>query len=80
MGKYAILIDAGFVKQKLGSRSDPMTADRLIAFVDAIKHRLAEKSNTLHRIYYYDAPPLEDEIERPLNGGRMHLGQTWVAR
>ena len=80
MGKYAILIDAGFVKQKLGSRSDPMTADRLIAFVEAIRRRLDGKANALHRIYYYDAPPLEDEIEKPLNGGKMHLGQSWVAR
>lgn len=33
MRTYAVLIDAGFLKRKLGSRKNPMDADRAVQFV-----------------------------------------------
>jgi uncharacterized LabA/DUF88 family protein len=41
--KFAILIDAGFLKRKLGSQSFPLSAGAVLAFIDAIrKHAVLE--------------------------------------
>jgi hypothetical protein len=59
--KYAILIDAGFLKHKLGSRAAPLDAGRVFSFVAAIRSHEALCDMRLHRVYWYDAPPLECE-------------------
>jgi uncharacterized LabA/DUF88 family protein len=33
----------------------------------------------LHRTYYYDAQPLTQSVDRPLNGGRVDFGQSELA-
>ena len=57
-----------------------MTSKRLVAFIEAVKRHEALYGLTLHRIYYYDAPPFEEVVKKPLNGGELNLGQSWVAR
>lgn len=37
MRTYAVLIDAGFLKRKLGSRKNPMDADRAVQFVRRLR-------------------------------------------
>lgn len=34
----------------------------------------------LHRIYYYDAPPLSSKVNKPLNGGLIDFSLTPLAR
>lgn len=73
MVSYAILIDGGFVKRKLGTRPQPMTAEKLQRFIQ----RLCELPDLcdirLHRIYYYDAHPLTQSVDKPLRGGALNF-------
>ncbi len=77
---YAILIDAGFLKRKLGSQQAPMTAAHVEAFIDQVRCHPSLRDLILHRIYYYDAPPLEISVERPLSGGKLQFATTPLAR
>ncbi len=78
--RYAVLIDAGFLKRKLGSQKNPTTAQNICSFANSLIHHPVLEEHTLHRIYYYDAPPLDKEIPKPLNGGRINFGATPLAR
>lgn len=73
--KYAILIDGGFVKRKLGSRDKPATAAQITKLVSQIKAHGHLQGHGLHRVYYYDSKPLEDVVNRPLQGGQMDFGK-----
>jgi hypothetical protein len=77
---YAILIDAGFLKRKRGSQKAPMTATHVEAFIDQIGRHPRLCDLILHRIYYYDAPPLEISVDKPLGGGKEHFATSSLAR
>lgn len=68
--KYAILIDAGFIKRKIGSIDTPLTAKKVVEFTGKIKARDELKDLFLHRIFYYDAEPLTTKKPKPLTGGQ----------
>ena len=68
--KFAILLDAGFLKRKIGSINNPMIAEQVVEFTEKIKNRKELAEYTLHRIYYYDAEPLEGRKPKPLTGSR----------
>ena len=65
MGKFAILIDAGFIKRKLSSREKPVTAQRVVEFTEKIIKRPELTEHALHRIYYYDAEPMKGTNPNP---------------
>jgi uncharacterized LabA/DUF88 family protein len=69
-GKFAILLDAGFVKRKLGSQASPTTAQQVVEFTQKIVNRPELQGCHLHRIYYYDAEPLAGTKPVPLTGPR----------
>jgi uncharacterized LabA/DUF88 family protein len=60
--KYAILIDAGFIKRKLGSQTQPLDAAGVCAFLASLRAHEALAAMSLHRVYWYDAPPLESRV------------------
>lgn len=74
--RYAILIDGGFVRKKLGTAVQPATADGIKAFSDRVRSRPEFSGLRLHRIYYYDAAPTGDAVSRPLGGGQLDFGKT----
>lgn len=79
MQSYAILIDGGFAKRKLGSNKRHASAadfDKLVAAIKAAPPLLEKQ---LHRIYYYDSLPLETSHKQPLNGGIVRFGDNPVA-
>jgi len=78
--KYAVLIDGGFLKRKLGSPREPMTLSHVEAFLGRLRAHPVLAFAQLHRIYWYDAHPLEGTAQRPLNGGRVDFGATALAR
>jgi uncharacterized LabA/DUF88 family protein len=78
--KFAILIDAGFLKRKLGSQSFPLSAGAVLAFIDAIRKHAVLESMHLHRVYWYDAPPLTGKFAKPLRGGHVDFSKTGLAR
>lgn len=65
---YAVLVDGGFVKRKLGNAAHPMTSEVLGKFVDTLAAHPSLSSLRLHRIYFYDAAPLTQSVQKPLGG------------
>ncbi|AWP23824.1 NYN domain-containing protein [Acidiferrobacter sp. SPIII_3] len=80
MRRYAILIDGGFLKKKLGSQRSPLDGVRFDVFLETLKAQSALSTLLLHRIYYYDAPPFEESVDKPLNGGKTNFGTTPLSR
>ncbi len=80
MLKYAVLIDAGFLKRKLGTRDNPLTAKAVNQFIERLSDHESLNELTLHRIYFYDAPPLDTVKQKPLGGEPMDFGKTSMAK
>lgn len=77
---YAILVDAGFVKRKLGSREKPMDADDFEKFIDRVTAHADLDGLRLHRVYVYDAAPLNEKVVKPLGGGEMNFATQPIAQ
>jgi uncharacterized LabA/DUF88 family protein len=77
---YAVLIDAGFLKRKLGSQKNPATADRVVQFADKLRQHEALNGMVLHRVYYYDSPPLLESRKKPLGGPTVRFADTDLAK
>lgn len=75
MKTFAILIDAGFAKSKLGSATNPVEAADFQALVETIRAHELLADKYLYRVYYYDAPPFSKTKNRPLNGGPHAFGR-----
>lgn len=78
--KYAILIDSGFVKRKLGSQRSPINHNHYAELVSQIQAHPLLSNGTMHRCYIYDAPPLAEPMENPLSQQTIDLGNTPLAR
>ena len=72
---YAILIDGGFVKRKLGTARVPMDSVVLNRFVQALQELPELRPHSLHRIYYYDAEPSADVVKKPLSEEILDFGR-----
>ena len=78
MQNYAILIDGGFAKRKLGSAKSPATAESFLRLVQQLQSMPPLDAMRLHRVYYYDSNPLESAHDKPLGGGSIQFGNTHV--
>lgn len=78
MQNYAILIDGGFAKRKLGSARSPATAESFLRLVQHLQSMPPLDAMRLHRVYYYDSNPLESAHDKPLGGGSIQFGNTRV--
>lgn len=76
MQNYAILIDGGFAKRKLGTAKDPANAAAFLRLVDHLKACQALCDMRLHRVYYYDSVPLETTHKKPLGGELNDFGKS----
>lgn len=74
MSNYAVLIDGGFIKKRLGRQLKrfPLPAD-IDSEVARIKSNPRLKNLDLLRVYYYDAPPATGLIKNPLDGSVLNL-------
>lgn len=79
MHHYAILIDGGFAKRKLGNAVQPATAADFQRLIDTLQALPELRDRQLHRVYYYDSEPLESSHDKPLNGGKVEFGTHAVA-
>lgn len=77
--KFAVLIDGGFVRRKLGSPQRPADAADIRRLVRAIVEHAFLRDHVLHRVYYYDAKPLEGSVSKPLLGGTIDFGREPLA-
>ncbi|MGB7181458.1 MAG: hypothetical protein WBD51_05945 [Burkholderiaceae bacterium] len=73
MPTFAVLLDGGFVKRKLGSADSPFGADAASALCAWLKAHPLLADFRLHRIYFYDAKPLEGSKKKPLGGGSYNF-------
>jgi uncharacterized LabA/DUF88 family protein len=76
---YAVLLDGGFLRHKLGARKAAVDAAGISAFTDQIAALSCLAGMRLHRIYFYDAKPLEAVSRIPLDGGTIDFGTSAVA-
>ncbi|HVY52296.1 MAG TPA: NYN domain-containing protein [Devosia sp.] len=78
--RYAVLIDGGFLRKKLGQRNGHFpTVPEIVAETERIKQHPALTDYSLLRIYYYDAPPAAGVITNPVDGSKTDLAATKVA-
>ena len=77
---FAILIDGGFAKRKIGTALAPATAAQFRGLVESICSTPPLASMRLHRSYFYDSAPLESSHEKPLGGGLVEFGTTEAAQ
>lgn len=77
--RFAILLDAGFVKRKLipPLAVSPENFQRL---VEAIRRHEVLQGCLLHRVYFYDAAPLARTVEHPVTGEKLEYAATEVFR
>lgn len=80
MRRYAVLIDAGFLKKKCGSREHPLDARVFKSFVGTLIADRKLQNLHLHRVYFYDAPPLSSTVRKPLSGGRISFNESDLAK
>jgi uncharacterized LabA/DUF88 family protein len=78
--KYAVLLDGGFFRHKLGSFASPVTVADIARFLEELKAHPSLSNRELYRSYWYDAMPLEGDARRPLRGGRINFSNTRLAR
>lgn len=79
MTSFAILIDGGFAKRKIGCAAKPATATDFQEFVEKVCRHPALDAMRLHRVYFYDAAPLTDVVNKPLQGGKIDFGKEPTA-
>nr|WP_299245896.1 NYN domain-containing protein [uncultured Halomonas sp.] len=77
---FAIFLDAGFIKHKLRRpKSPPVTAQKINDLVEEIRCHPHLQGMFLHRVYFYDARPMEGDVVRP-DGTKQDFGKTPLAR
>lgn len=76
---YAMLLDGGFLRRKLGSAKSPATARTISEFALSVQQLPCMAGMRLHRIYYYDAKPLDSAVNVPLGGGRRDFSSSELA-
>ncbi len=71
---YAILMDGGFVRVKVGQKCGrfPMVEDILYEVKKIKAHKLLVGKSLL-RVYYYDAPPASGMMKNPIDGTVLDL-------
>jgi uncharacterized LabA/DUF88 family protein len=74
---YAILLDGGFLTKKLYKKlARHATADDIVTECDRLRQLPEVAGYELLRIYYYDAPPSAESVQKPVSRSRMNLATT----
>jgi hypothetical protein len=73
-GKFAILVDGGFITKKLKQRHKHYpTVAEIEAELTRIKAHPSLRAQTLLRVYFYDAPPASGRLTNPISGTTLDL-------
>lgn len=77
LGKYAILIDGGFIRQKLKAKNKHFaTVSEIEAEVVRIKANANLASFRLIRVYFYDAKPATGVVTNPISAAPIDLSAS----
>lgn len=80
--KFAILLDGGFVKEKLREklpRGDFPSTDDIVSLCKRISGHSRLHGKELLRVYYYDAPPLDGTAQNPIDGSVISFSDNRIA-
>ena len=79
--RFAVLLDGGFVTKKLSEKLGhyPAVSDVELECQRILSHS-ALTGCSLLRFYFYDAPPFQKTAINPLDGFRLDLGRSQLAR
>lgn len=76
-GKYAVLVDGGFIKKKLQDRHKHFpTVAEIHTEVSRIKAHPLLTAQTLLRVYFYDAPPASGVLTNPIDQSTVSLSTS----
>ena len=79
--RYALLLDAAFVTNKLQHSLNRFpNADDVVDFCDEIKRKPVLKNLELLRIYFYHAPPAVEVLINPIDRAKLSLANSQVYR
>ena len=76
---FAVLLDGGFLRHKLSTRHASLDAEGICSFASQVLAMPCVTGMNLHRIYFYDARPLEEVARTPLGGDEIDFGSSRVA-
>jgi uncharacterized LabA/DUF88 family protein len=76
---YALLLDGGFLRYKLGKPGSPVDAAGISTFAAQVSALPCLQGMRLHRIYFYDSRPLQIAQNKPWRGGTVDFGATAAA-
>src|SRR5690348_11109897 len=77
--RYALLLDAGFLKYRIGSAKVPMDGPAVEKFVEQVRKIPELADLILHRVYFYDSRPLEGVAKNPFDGSTIDFGASQTA-
>lgn len=78
--KVVLFLDGGFVKKKLQEKTKSFpTVQEIVDLCTTIMGKPRLQGRELHRVYYYDAPPLEGSAFNPLDGSKVNFSTTAAA-
>jgi len=75
---FAVLLDSGFLRHKLGRARAPLDAEGICTFAAQIAAMPCLSGMRLYRVFFYDACPLESSSTVPLGGGKINFGANRV--
>ena len=79
--KYAILLDGGFIINKLAKKLKRFpTSDDIVGECDRVKSHPQLTKYSLLRIYFYHAPPATEEMTNPIDSSVLKLGESKLSR
>ncbi|MBU2692380.1 MAG: hypothetical protein KJ970_15765 [Candidatus Eisenbacteria bacterium] len=80
-GKYAILLDGGFVIKKFQSQSGKFPiAEDVVKFCSGIRENPRLRDLQLLRIYFYHALPSTETLVNPIDGRSINFSTTTLYR
>lgn len=76
--KYAVLMDGGFIKPlfKKSNKRRIQAAD-ISSFSEKVGQKHAVGFNLL-RVYYYDSPPLDSTVKKPISNSPYNFKKSEV--
>jgi uncharacterized LabA/DUF88 family protein len=74
---YAILLDGGFLTKKLYAKlGHHALADDIVRECERLRSLTEVVDYELLRIYYYDAPPSSESVQKPVSREKLNLATT----
>lgn len=78
--RFAVLMEGGFVREKLRGKKQGPAGEDLRALIDRIREHSRLVEETLFRVYFYDVHPAASRLVNPLDHSNWDLGGSQMYR